>query len=186
MRVELSQLRDQYVGESEKRVKAVFKRYAKIAKSSSTVPILLFNEADAIINRRAENVQHSVDKMENAIQNIILQEMENFEGILIATTNLTKTLDPAFERRFLYKVNFEKPDLGVRKSIWHAMIPELDEMTVSTLASRYSFSGGQIRNVATKLTVDSALYGEVSATPDSLDSYCQQEHISKEGNHIGF
>ena len=156
MRVELSQLRDQYVGESEKQVKALFKRYAKIAQESST------------------------------IQNIILQEMENFEGILIATTNLTSTLDPAFERRFLYKINFEKPDLSVRKSIWHAMIPELDESTVNTIASRYPFSGGQIRNVATKLSIDSILYGEASATPNSLNSYCLQEHISKEGHHIGF
>ena len=186
MRVELSQLRDQYVGESEKQVKALFKRYAKIAQESSIVPILLFNEADGIINRRMEHVQHSVDKMENAIQNIILQELENFNGILIATTNLTSTLDPAFERRFLYKINFEKPDLGVRKSIWHAMIPELDEPTVNMLASRYPFSGGQIRNVATKLSIDSILYGEVSATPNSLNSYCLQEHISKEGHHIGF
>ena len=186
MRVELSQLRDQYVGESEKQVKALFKRYAKIAQELSMVPILLFNEADGIINRRMEHVQHSVDKMENAIQNIILQELENFNGILIATTNLTSTLDPAFERRFLYKINFEKPDLGVRKSIWHAMIPELDEPTVNMLASRYPFSGGQIRNVATKLSIDSILYGEVSATPNSLNSYCQQEHISKEGHHIGF
>ena len=186
MRVELSQLRDQYVGESEKQVKALFKRYAKIAQESSIVPILLFNEADGIINRRMEHVQHSVDKMENAIQNIILQEMENFEGILIATTNLTSTLDPAFERRFLYKINFEKPDLSVRKSIWHAMIPELDESTVNTIASRYPFSGGQIRNVATKLSIDSILYGEASATPNSLNSYCLQEHISKEGHHIGF
>ena len=186
MRVELSQLRDQYVGESEKQVKALFKRYAKIAQESSIVPILLFNEADGIINRRMEHVQHSVDKMENAIQNIILQELENFNGILIATTNLTSTLDPAFERRFLYKINFEKPDLSVRKSIWHAMIPELDESTVNTIASRYPFSGGQIRNVATKLSIDSILYGEASATPNSLNSYCQQEHISKEGHHIGF
>ena len=186
MRVELSQLRDQYVGESEKQVKALFKRYAKIAQESSIVPILLFNEADGIINRRMEHVQHSVDKMENAIQNIILQELENFNGILIATTNLTSTLDPAFERRFLYKINFEKPDLSVRKSIWHAMIPELDESTVNTIASRFPFSGGQIRNVATKLSIDSILYGEASATPNSLNSYCLQEHISKEGHHIGF
>ena len=150
------------------------------------VPILLFNEADGIFNRRTENVTHSVDKMENAIQNIILQEMENFDGILIATTNLTNTLDPAFERRFLYKVNFEKPETSVRKCIWHAMIPELDEPTVSTLASRYPFSGGQIQNVATKLAVDTVLYGEASASLDSLNAYCQQEHINKDGQHIGF
>ena len=66
-----------------------------------TAPILLFNEADAIFGIRQEGATRAVDKMENSIQNIILQEMEKLDGILIATTNLTTNLDKAFERRFL-------------------------------------------------------------------------------------
>ena len=73
-------------------------------------PILLFNEADAIFGIRQEGATRAVDKMENSIQNIILQEMEKLDGILIATTNLTTNLDNAFERRFLYKIRFDRPD----------------------------------------------------------------------------
>ena len=185
MKVDLSQLRDMYVGESEKQVKAIFKRYSELNPFNDT-PILLFNEADAIFGRRLENVQYSVDKMENAIQNIILEEMERFEGILIATTNLTSNFDRAFERRFLYKVNFEQPDLKTRKSIWHAMLPKLDVTTTDELAQFYNFSGAQIQNVARRLTVETALYGEQSASVDNLKMICQQESLVKTGSHIGF
>ena len=185
MKVDLSQLRDMYVGESEKQVKAIFKRYSELNPFNDT-PILLFNEADAIFGRRLENVQYSVDKMENAIQNIILEEMERFEGILIATTNLTSNFDRAFERRFLYKVNFEQPDLETRKSIWHAMLPQIDVTTTDELAQFYNFSGGQIQNVARRLTVETALYGEQSASVDNLKMICQQESLAKTGSHIGF
>ena len=65
------------------------------------------------INKRTENISHSVEKMDNAMQNIILQEIEDLEGILIATTNLTSNLDSAFERRFLFKVEFNKPATDV-------------------------------------------------------------------------
>ena len=86
-------MRNKYVGESEKNIKAVFQRYREICKQSEVMPILFFNEADALINKRTENIEHSVDKMDNAMQNIILQEIENLDGILIATTNLTSNLD---------------------------------------------------------------------------------------------
>ena len=67
------------------------------------------------INKRTENISHSVDKMDNAMQNIILQEIEDLEGILIATTNLTSNLDSAFERRFLFKIEFHKPATDVKE-----------------------------------------------------------------------
>lgn len=185
MKVDLSQLRDKYVGESEKQVKAIFKRYSELFPFNDA-PILLFNEADAIFGRRTENVDNSIDKMENAIQNIILEEMENFEGILIATTNLTGNFDQAFERRFLYKVNFEQPNLETRKSIWHAMLPQIDVTTTDELAQFYNFSGAQIQNVARRLTVETALYGEQSASVDNLKVICQQESLAKKSSHIGF
>ena len=93
MQVDIAGMRDKYVGETEKNIKAVFARYRDICRNSEVQPILFFNEADAIFNKRSENIQHSVDKMENAMQNIILQEMEDLDGILIATTNLTSNLD---------------------------------------------------------------------------------------------
>jgi SpoVK/Ycf46/Vps4 family AAA+-type ATPase len=65
----------------------------------------------------------NVDQTENAIQNIILEEMENLDGILIATTNLTENLDKAFERRFLFKIRFDKPTLEAKTNIWKDKIP---------------------------------------------------------------
>ena len=67
------------------------------------------------INKRTENISHSIEKMDNAMQNIILQEIEDLEGILIATTNLTSNLDSAFERRFLFKIEFHKPATDVKE-----------------------------------------------------------------------
>ena len=133
---------------SEKNIKALFDEYRDIVGRSEKTPILLFNEADAIINKRQEGAERAVDKMENSIQNIILQEMENLDGIMIATTNLAQNMDKAFERRFLYKIKFEKPTLEARMHIWHEMIPTLSEDDTMTLAEKYEFSGGQIENIA--------------------------------------
>ena len=90
-----------WYGESEKIVKGIFTRYKRMCKRSSVKPILLFNEADAILSKR-HNMDggRSTDQTENTIQNIILEEMEKLDGILIATTNLADNLDKAFERRF--------------------------------------------------------------------------------------
>ena len=112
-----------WVGESEKNIKQIFDSYRQKVEEFKMTPILLFNEADAIISKRQEGAERAVDKMENTIQNIILQEMELLDGILIATTNLAQNMDKAFERRFLYKINFTKPTLEARISIWHEMIP---------------------------------------------------------------
>lgn len=160
MQVNISSIKDKYVGESEKNIKNLFDRYRQLVESEPLAPILFFNEADAIFNKRSENTERAVDKMENAIQNIILQEMETLEGILIATTNLTSNLDSAFERRFIYKVKFAAPSLEAKQAIWQSMIPSLSEKDAATLASAYNFSGGQIENIARKQTVEYILSGE--------------------------
>ena len=74
--------------------------------------------------------------------------MEQLDGILIATTNLAENMDKAFERRFLYKIKFEKPDLLSRSQIWQSMIPQLTPSEAKRLASEYDFSGGEIENIA--------------------------------------
>ena len=123
IQVNISQIKSMWVGESEKNIKQLFDDYRAKVKDSERTPILLFNEADAIINKRQEGAERAVDKMENSIQNIILQEMETLDGILIATTNLVQNMDKAFERRFLYKIRFEKPTIEARMNMWHEMIP---------------------------------------------------------------
>lgn len=177
MQVNISNIRDKYVGESEKNIKNLFDHYRQLVESEPIAPILFFNEADAIFNKRSENTVRAVDKMENAIQNIILQEMETLEGILIATTNLTSNLDSAFERRFIYKVKFAAPSLEAKQAIWRSMIPSLSEEDAATLASAYNFSGGQIENIARKQTVEHILSGEEPSVA-TIRKFCDAECLS--------
>ena len=179
MSIEVPQIKSKWVGESEKNIKAVFEKYRAMVAKAEVAPILLFNEADAIIGVRMSGAERSTDKMENSIQNIILQEMETLDGIMIATTNLTENLDSAFERRFLYKVEFERPDASVREHIWHAMLPELDGNECKTLAERFDFSGGQIENVARKYAIDGIL-GDLDQVDRlaELTTLCSDERIN--------
>jgi SpoVK/Ycf46/Vps4 family AAA+-type ATPase len=187
MQVNLSQIKSKWVGDSEKNIKAVFDCYRRRAKECEKTPILLFNEADGVISRRKENAENSVDKMENTMQNIILQEMETFEGIMIATTNLAQNMDKAFERRFLYKIKFEKPTMEARLNMWHDMIPELDENDTQIIAEMFNFSGGQIENIARRYTIDSILNESSANRLESLISFCEDEVVDyKPKRKIGY
>ena len=186
--VNVSEIKSCWVGESEKLIKGVFDRYRSMVEESCLAPILLFNEADAIFGIRKEAATNAVDKMENSIQNIILQEMEKLDGILIATTNLTQNLDKAFERRFLYKVKFEKPSLEAKEKIWGSLLPSLSQGEARELASIYDFSGGQIENISRKKVVQSIIDGR---EPDfeEIKSFCSEELLDgrpRIGKRIGF
>ena len=187
MQVNIPEIKSMWVGESEKNIKRVFDQYrAKVAKTD-VAPILLFNEADAIIGKRQEGAERAVEKMENSIQNIILQEMETLDGILVATTNLVQNMDKAFERRFLYKIKFSRPSLEARMSIWHEMLPSLSDADVRTLAAKYDFSGGQIENIARHHAIDGILHGESNRTLEMLMAHCDNERLEQaERRRIGF
>ena len=187
MQVNISQIKSMWVGESEKNIKQLFDDYRARAMESELTPILLFNEADAIINKRREGAERAVDKMENSIQNIILQEMETLDGILIATTNLAQNMDKAFERRFLYKIKFEKPTIEARMSMWREMIPAIGEADSRALALKYDFSGGQIENIARHYAIGNILHGCSDDIVKELSAYCDSEKLqSKETRRIGF
>ena len=190
MLVDISETKSKWVGESEKHIKRVFDKYREYVKVNDPAPILLFNEADGVLGKRTK-VTVRGDQYENAFQNIILQEMENLDGIMIATTNLTNNLDPAFERRFLYKIEFNTPTLEARKAIWKSQLPELCDKDAEFLASSYDFSGGQIENIARKRTVDSIIHGG-KINLETIREYCDDEKLNNnEPNHdkqiaIGF
>ena len=178
VQVNVANLRNMYVGESEKNVQRIFDDYAEKLEESDVTPILLFNEADGIFGNRYTGVSDAVDQMNNTIQNIILQNMETFEGILIATTNLTDNFDKAFERRFLFKIYFEKPKAEVRKLIWMSVLPKLSADDAAILTTRYNFSGAMIENVAKKLTIEEVLYDR-PMTLDNMKRLCDEEQIKK-------
>ena len=178
--VDISEAKSAWFGESEKRIKKIFTSYknaCEIAqKKDELMPILLFNEADAIISKRKSDTSGTCAQTENAIQNIILEELENLKGIFIATTNLASNLDSAFERRFLFKIKFENPSTEAKTSIWMNKLTWLDKESATEFARDYDFSGGQIDNIVRKIAMNEVITGERPAISDIRDM-CKCEKI---------
>ncbi len=187
--VDISNSKSMWFGESEKIVKKIFSDYrSKCNSSKGLKPILLFNEADAIFSTRQQMTGHNsgVSQTENAIQNIILEEMERLDGILIATTNLQSNLDAAFERRFLFKIHFEKPSLTAKQSIWRDKLPSLDDEQAQRLATAFDFSGGEIDNIVRKVTMQEVVSGNLPGI-DEIITLCSNEKLAGCGHsRVGF
>lgn len=183
--VDISDTKSCWYGESEKKIKELFDNYKKLCKrfeneGNKNIPILLFNEADAVLSRRREVKDSNIAQTENAIQNIILNEMDNFTGIMIATTNLIENLDPAFERRFLFKVQLQNPDAETKKALWRDKLSFLNEKQAQKLASEYPFSGGQIENVSRKICMEEIICGQKPGF-DFVTQACKEELFLHEG-----
>jgi len=185
IKVDMSTIRSKWWGEDEKNVKAIFTNYKSAVKEARIEPILLLNEADAIIGKRLDVTGHNGALLSsiNATQNIILEEMENFEGIMIATTNLTSNMDSAFERRFLYKVDFEKPNRETRAKLYENIL-KISPGEAMILAEEFDLTGGQIENVMKKKTVNYVLKNEMGNL-DAIRAICRDERINA-GKMIGF
>jgi SpoVK/Ycf46/Vps4 family AAA+-type ATPase len=185
LQVTISETKSKWFGESERKIKEVFDRYRKLVEDSEIIPILFFNEADGIFGSRKQTGDSSVDQTENAIQNIILQEMEDLKGIMIATTNMTQNFDKAFDRRFLYKIHFEKPTPEARSHIWKDKISSLTDAAALQFAETHNLSGGQIDNVARKYLMSRVLQGKIP-TNQQLEAWCREENLCTEIKKIGF
>jgi AAA+ superfamily predicted ATPase len=172
--VDISSIKDMWVGESEKNMKKVFREYADALKYNRRTPILLFNEADALLGLRT-NVQHAVDQMNNSLQNILLQELEDMKGIFIATTNLINNIDGAFDRRLLYKLKFELPGPDTRFKILQNQFPFVDKKELKEISENYNLSGGQIQNIKRKLIADQILFGDECNEAETLSAYVKTE-----------
>ena len=177
--VDIAAVKSAWFGDSEKAVRAVFSSYRscceKARDAGLPLPILLFNEADAVFQRRnVVSAEHGTSRTENAMQNILLEELECINGIMIATTNLPENLDPAFFRRFLFKLQFELPDRNTAAAIWRSKLPWLDEPTAAALAQQYTFSGGIIDNIARRAAIFETVRGRLPE-PAQLRRYCSEE-----------
>jgi len=185
--VDMSQIRDKWVGQSEQNLAQIFNTYRAYVSRMKVTPILFCNECDAIFGSRLERTTQSVDKMENAMQNILLEQMEKMQGIMICTTNLTSTLDKAFERRFLIKLQLPKPSAEARKQIWESMLPDLTDEQADTLATRFDFSGGQIQNVTRKQIINGIFNGGEQMDFNRILDDCNAETMDRSNGHkIGF
>ncbi|KPM31510.1 ATPase, AAA family protein [Croceitalea dokdonensis DOKDO 023] len=186
-KVDLSELKSMWFGESQKLVKALFKDYKELCAREKRTPIMLLNEADAILGKRNAQTTSKIDKTENAIQNIFLDCLEDFEGILFATTNLEESLDTAFERRFLFKLCFKRPSTATRAKIWQTKLRGLRQPTAMQLAEQYDLSGGEIENIVRKYKMARVLDPSI-AFRNKLTELCESEKLQtkKERSAIGF
>ncbi len=183
-----SKILSMYVGESEKNVRKIFDTFYELSEKTKTEPILLLNEADQFLGARSSGNITGSDQMHNQMQNIFLEQIENFKGMLIATTNLLENIDKAFSRRFNYKIEFKKPDKSQREKLWELMLP-LDapyeeNFNVLELAE-YGLTGGQInliiKNTAYKVAVrDEPLFG----LKDFIDEIQREKDASFEGEKL--
>ncbi len=141
-----SKILSMYVGESEKNVRKIFDTYKDLSAKTKSEPVLLLNEADQFLSARS-SASSSADKMHNQMQNIFLEQIERYEGILIATTNLLDSIDSAFSRRFNYKIEFKKPDFTQRVELWKLNLPKNADydsnFNIEELA-KTKLTGGQI------------------------------------------
>ncbi len=188
IRVEIAETKSKWFGESEKLIKDIFTKYAETAKGCALMPILLFNEADAIISNRKSSGHGDTRQTENAVQNILLEELEKFNGIFFATTNLANNLDTAFDRRFLYKVKFLNPGLSQRQRILERKCPFLCAEECEVLASEFDLTGGQMDNIARKSEIHFIMNGN-NPSFEKVTAYCHEElaiTTKIEVNVIGF
>ena len=188
--VDISKTKSAWFGESEKKIKKLFTDYAQLCRASRNekngkVPMLVFNEADAIFSKRKDSAYSNVAQTENAMQNIILEEMEKLDGILIATTNLADNFDTAFERRFLFKIKFENPSVETKQKIWKSKLDFLAESDVKAFAEQHDLSGGQIDNIVRKALMDEIVTGS-PPTIETLNALCKHEKLSGDSQKIGF
>jgi len=187
MMVDLSETKSKWFGDSEKAVKKIFVDYSALLKSSQTEPILFINEADGLFTGRSTLGSRSsaADHAVNTIQNILLQSLENFEGILIATTNLSCNLDKAFERRFTFRIEFPMPDAGVRKRIWKSRLPELSDEEASKLGAQFGITGGEIEVQVRQALLSRVLNRKISLY-ETLTDNCSKDHGFSGRKMVGY
>jgi SpoVK/Ycf46/Vps4 family AAA+-type ATPase len=153
--VRYAELESMWMGETPKNVAAVF----RLAREENAV--LLFDEADAIASRRSTSPDHGFVRETNTVVNVLLHELESFNGVVIFATNLAASFDPAFERRIRMHVLFEMPGVEEREQIWRvqmhpARTPLAADVDFRALAEAYAVSGGDIRNAVLKAALAAA------------------------------
>ncbi|MEO1273049.1 MAG: ATP-binding protein, partial [Myxococcota bacterium] len=156
-RIDLSQVVDKYIGETEKNLGRVFD------EAERAQAILLFDEADSLFSKRTD-VKSSNDRYANLEVNYLLQRLDDFTGVSILTTNHPQSIDDAFQRRIRFKVEFPMPDHDMRRNLWQRLLPPAapvdDNIDWDLLAEDFEYSGGHIRNAILRASVRAAARGQ--------------------------
>ena len=163
-RVDLSQVVNKYIGETEKNLRRLFD---SMEDSDS---LLFFDEAEALFGQRIQ-ARNANDRFANMEVSYLLQRMERFRGVAILATNRRKDLDDAFLRRLRFVLEFPVPDAPERKRIWKSAIPEEVDgasLDFEFLARQFALSGGHIRSIILHACLQSA--GRSSERTLSMDT----------------
>jgi SpoVK/Ycf46/Vps4 family AAA+-type ATPase len=171
--VNYAEVESMWMGETPKNIAAAFRN------ASEQRAVLFFDEADAIATRRSSGAIISYDRESNTVVNVLLRELEAFNGVVIFATNLASNFDPAFERRIRTHVRFEMPGVDEREKIWKVQIhpsrtPLARDVDFRSLAERFEISGGDIKNAVLKAAASAA----AENLPDR-DKRIQQEHLER-------
>jgi SpoVK/Ycf46/Vps4 family AAA+-type ATPase len=152
-RIDLSQVVNKYIGETEKNLKRIF----DAADISDMV--LFFDEADSLFGKRIE-ANDARDRYANLEISYLLERMERFKGLAILATNRKNDLDQAFLRRIRHIIDFPVPDEAQRAAIWRQVIPpsiaENSRIDIAFLARQFPLSGGHIRSIVFNACLQSA------------------------------
>jgi SpoVK/Ycf46/Vps4 family AAA+-type ATPase len=172
--IDLSQVVDKYVGETEKRLRRIF----DAAEQGGAV--LLFDEADALFGKRG-SIERGTDRWANLEVSYLLQRMERYHGLAILTTNAKSSLDHAFLRRLRFVVPFAFPDVTLRVELWRRVFPAgapLVDIDPARFA-RLQLTGASIKNVATKAAFHAA-HDRSAITMDHLTAAARSEFAKLE------
>ncbi len=190
LKVDCSKILGKYIGENEKNTKRIFDDYATVCKMLNKRALLLLNEADQLLGERLPPTG-SAAQAHNNMQNLFLEALERFDGVLVATTNRKELLDDAYGRRFTYKLELLPPDATTRRMIWESHLPKnlmAGQIDIGKLAS-YPLTGGEIRLVLEQAVRKAAFTGCTKLEGAMLIELAGREAVASNGKQmrsIGF
>lgn len=162
--VNYAEIESKYVGETAKNLESLF------GFAQSKAAVLVFDEADALLSKRVTDMRSAADVSVNQTRSVLLRLLDEYEGIILFTTNFIQNFDPAFYRRIMYHVRFDLPDQPLREKLWaqymvHQFPVQGDRKElIARLAEREGFSGSDIATAVLKTAIHTALAANPSAT----------------------
>ncbi len=179
-RVDLSMVVSKYVGETEKNLEKVF------AKAEYKNWILFFDEADALFGKRT-SISDAHDKYANQEIAYLLQRLEDYNGLVILSSNMRGNVDEAFGRRLQSIVHFPVPRMSERLQLWKTSFSNKTELAndvnLEWVAEKFELAGGSIINVVQYASLMALDRGESIIYKNDLWEGIRKEYI-KEGKTI--
>ena len=179
-KIDISMIVSKFIGETEKNLSNLF------ARAESKDWILFFDEADALFGKRT-GVRDAHDKYANQEVSYLLQRVENYDGLVILSSNLKSNIDDAFIRRFQAIIDFPIPTTKERSQLWQTAFPKQIQFSecvnLTKISSTYELTGAEIMNIVQYCCLQSLKRGEaIVNNKDILDAI--QREYSKSGKIV--